>query len=275
MENVVFNKCQTPLEELHLDKYPQEVQEKKNYTVYRHISPSGKVYVGITKLSLSFRWNQGRGYKRCKLFYRAIQKYGWDNFTHEVLLDKITKSEAIYVERYLIKWYKLHSISYNITDGGESTTGFHMPEDARKRISQYLKENRGRPVLQYTIEGEFIREFKSATAAADILGYGHTSVINCASGNKRENLLYGSIFIYKDEVDKLPQRLEWCKNHWKTFKIVQYQNGVILNTFDSIREAERVTGVNRVCIRKNIQGKFKRAGEYTWKKIKKEKLYGN
>lgn len=28
MENVVFNKCQTPLEDLHLDQYPQEVQEQ-------------------------------------------------------------------------------------------------------------------------------------------------------------------------------------------------------------------------------------------------------
>lgn len=27
MENVVFNKCQTPIEDLHLEKYPQEVQE--------------------------------------------------------------------------------------------------------------------------------------------------------------------------------------------------------------------------------------------------------
>ena len=28
MENVVFNKCQTPLEELHLDSYPNEIQEQ-------------------------------------------------------------------------------------------------------------------------------------------------------------------------------------------------------------------------------------------------------
>ena len=27
MDNVIFNKCQTPLEELELGKYPQEVQE--------------------------------------------------------------------------------------------------------------------------------------------------------------------------------------------------------------------------------------------------------
>ena len=28
MENIRFNKCQTPLEDLHLEKYPKEVQEQ-------------------------------------------------------------------------------------------------------------------------------------------------------------------------------------------------------------------------------------------------------
>ena len=28
MENVVFNKCQTPIEELELEKYPDEVREQ-------------------------------------------------------------------------------------------------------------------------------------------------------------------------------------------------------------------------------------------------------
>lgn len=49
-----------------------------NYTIYRHITPSGKSYVGITRmkyLSQRFKKN-GIGYKSCPLFYKAIQKYG-------------------------------------------------------------------------------------------------------------------------------------------------------------------------------------------------------
>lgn len=30
-----------------------------NYCVYKHTSPSGKVYVGITKLKPKYRWNNG------------------------------------------------------------------------------------------------------------------------------------------------------------------------------------------------------------------------
>ena len=34
---------------------------KNNWTVYRHISPSGKVYVGITSMQPELRWSKGYG----------------------------------------------------------------------------------------------------------------------------------------------------------------------------------------------------------------------
>lgn len=30
------------------------------YTVYKHTSPNGKVYIGITKLSVERRWQEGK-----------------------------------------------------------------------------------------------------------------------------------------------------------------------------------------------------------------------
>jgi hypothetical protein len=150
-----------------------------------------------------------------------------------------------------------------------------MPEEAKRKISKFVSEYHKKPVLQYTISGKFVKEYKSAQDASRELGFGRTSVSNCASDLEGENTLHGYIFIYKDKIDTLPERLKLCKDHWRKYKIVQYKDGNIINTFDSIREAERATGVNRVCIRKNINGDFRRAGKYTWKKIKEEDLYGN
>lgn len=50
----------------------------KSYTVYRHTSPSGKVYIGITCRKPEYRWNHGKGYKEIDqpVLYRAIKKYG-------------------------------------------------------------------------------------------------------------------------------------------------------------------------------------------------------
>lgn len=64
------------------------------YTVYRHVCPNNKIYVGITKLSVKARWGKnGALYKR-QYFYRAIQKYGWDNIKHEIMFENLTKEEA-------------------------------------------------------------------------------------------------------------------------------------------------------------------------------------
>jgi len=208
------NEYQTPITKELLDKYPDEVQDGNDYTVYRHISPSGKVYVGITKLPVRYRWKQyGIGYLNCKLFFKAILKYGWDNIIHEIVLSDVSKSEAIYAEKYLIKWYKLHGISYNTADGGEGSEGFIMPEEARNQISKRLNEIRGRAVLQYSTNGELIAEYKSAREASVKLGYGRTSVSDCAARQNNRNTLHGFIFIYKDNLNSLEQRLDLCKNH--------------------------------------------------------------
>ena len=43
-----------------------------NYTVYMHISPSGKRYIGITSVKPKYRWRNGKGYET-QIFYRAIE----------------------------------------------------------------------------------------------------------------------------------------------------------------------------------------------------------
>ena len=74
-----------------------------NYTVYQHISPNGKVYVGITKKKPEHRWNNGRGYKPNKHFYSAIKKFGWDNFKHEIVATNLSKEDACKLEQELIE----------------------------------------------------------------------------------------------------------------------------------------------------------------------------
>ena len=119
------------------------------YTVYKHTSPNGKVYIGITKNDPEYRWKHGEGYNTQILFYRAIIKYGWDNFTHEILFENLSHDEACNKEIELIKYYKSLKKSYNITDGGEGFVGFSKPawnkgipcsETTKQKISKKAKE---------------------------------------------------------------------------------------------------------------------------------------
>lgn len=110
-----------------------------NWIVYKHISPSGKVYIGITGNTPAQRWIRGKGYGRQSIFYNAIQKYGWDNIEHKVLVSNLTKEQAEDVEIQLISYYKSIGISYNVTDGGEGTNGYKHSDEWKKQCSEWMK----------------------------------------------------------------------------------------------------------------------------------------
>lgn len=128
-----------------------ENTEEKKYCVYKHTSPSKKVYIGITRTKPEKRWGKdGVGYNTQQYFYRAIQKYGWDNFEHEILYTKLTKEEAEQMEIDLIAYYKSNQreFGYNIENGGNATG--KMSEETRQKISAANKgrvsPNKGKPM---------------------------------------------------------------------------------------------------------------------------------
>lgn len=107
----------------------------KKYIVYKHTTPSGKVYIGITGNTVEIRWQNGRNYKSNKHFTNAIKKYGWDNIKHEILSDNLTKEQAEEEEILLIKKYKSNNMNYgyNVENGGNATG--KLSEETKKKIS--------------------------------------------------------------------------------------------------------------------------------------------
>ena len=77
------------------NKIIEETNKDRCYTVYAHTSPSGKKYIGITRQKPQARWRNGNAYKNNKHFANAIKAYGWDNFEHEILFEKLTKDSVI------------------------------------------------------------------------------------------------------------------------------------------------------------------------------------
>lgn len=119
---------------------------ENNYCVYKHTVPNGKVYIGITGMKPEQRWKNGEGY-RTQVFYRAIQKYGFDNIAHEILFEGLAKTEAEQKEIELIAYYNSNNkeYGYNVDNGG-SSIGSHS-ESTRKKLSENMigdTRNRGR-----------------------------------------------------------------------------------------------------------------------------------
>ena len=113
------------------------------YTVYKHTNKiNGKVYIGITSQKPQLRWgHNGINYKSSPHFYSAIQKYGWDNFTHDILFTGLIKEEACKKEIELIEKYNStnREYGYNCASGGETPT---MNKETREKISKSLQGNK-------------------------------------------------------------------------------------------------------------------------------------
>ena len=130
----------------------------RNWTVYLHINKiNNKKYVGITCLPLELRWGKnGNGYKKQVKFYRAIKKYGWDNFEHIVLFTNLSEIAAKQKERELIKKYNTTSskFGYNVTIGGDGYTKYETKEEAiaadRQNTRQWYLDHRQEQIAKAT-----------------------------------------------------------------------------------------------------------------------------
>lgn len=201
-----------------------------NYSVYMHITPSGKKYVGITRLEPEKRWQGGSGYRHNEYFTKAIKKYGWQNITHIVLETGLTAEQAEREERRLIVENRSNDrrYGYNLTDGGE--TGKQLSDESRKRISEkkigkpssrkgkhHTAESkrkmslssmgrimtveqmtpawnaRRKRVAQLSKSGELIAIYESTVAAGKAVGGNESNIVGCAKGKR------GTAFGYRWE----------------------------------------------------------------------------
>jgi len=113
------------------------------YTVYQHKNKiNNKVYIGITMQEPEKRWGiNGCNYKTSPHFYSAINKYGWDNFEHNILFENLTKEEACQKEQELIAEFNSmnREYGYNSTSGGEM---FVVSPEAKIKLSKSMLGNK-------------------------------------------------------------------------------------------------------------------------------------
>ena len=214
------------------------------YIVYKHINKiNGKVYIGQTALNVERRWRNGKGYKT-GVFKKAIEKYGWDNFEHIIVRDKLSKEEANLLEVSLIRKYKELGICYNITDGGEGACGYKHTEESKKKISNRSK---GKKIPEY-IRILVSKRFKGVALTEE-----HKLKISIALRGKS-----------KSEEAKLKMKLN--HSYHDLVEVIKCdKNGNIICTYPSIAEASRDTGILQTHISRCARGKRPSAGGYKWK----------
>lgn len=230
-----------------------------NYKVYKHTNlTNGKVYIGITKQDLKRRWQNGKGYIDNDYFYKSIIKYGWNNFKHEIIFDKLTKKQAQDKEIELIKLYKSNdrNFGYNMSKGGETYS-----ENFKKRFGKENHRSRRIRVLDANTN-EIIKVYDSQTRASIELNINRKGITkNCLGQSKTYK---GYIFEYDDCCFVKPLKCERGKhqNH-KTSKVKCIDDNKI---FNSINEAGKFYNIrpNNISSCLSEKSKVKTAGGKRW-----------
>lgn len=238
-----------------------------SYTVYKHTSPKGKVYIGITKQKPVIRWNSGFGYVHNEYFFRAIKKYGWDNFKHEILFEGLTKEQAEQKEIELIKRFNStnREFGYNIKAGGDTC---EASEETKRKMSIALKGKskgrfvgsksvRAKEIKMYSLEGEYIKTFGSSTDAERETGIDYASIIKCCC--KKRKSAGGYLWSYSNNIPAEYKRLK------KSTAVNQYSlDGVFIKQWDCIQDANNALGITKGLISKACVGHIKQTGGYRW-----------
>lgn len=253
----------------------------EGYTIYKHTNKvNGKSYIGQTKQTdLTRRWTGGNGYAQTPYFSRAIKKYGWNSFTHEILETGIrTQEEANKKERFYIALYRsnISEYGYNVQSGGQYTG--ELSEDGRQRLhDRFYGENspRAKAIDVYDMDGCLVQTFLTEKDAAKYLGCG----IGYISGKckRRTGTVKGHMVHFNDfthGIKKLPKEMIFARNDQsKHRKIVsQYDlNGKYITSFESVKSAALETGVKRAEISSCINNQKRiSAGGFLWKQTDKK-----
>lgn len=213
----------------------------KEYCVYKHTAPNGKTYIGQTCQKPEQRWKNGKGYLNNEYFTRAIQKYGWDNFNHEILYSGLTKDESDVLEIELIAKYNStdKNFGFNMENGGYGK-GKHSQETL-------IKMSEGRKGIPAWNKGISMSDEQK-------------KLISKANKGK------DSSFKGKHHTDESKRKLSESKLE-KMKSVICIETRLI---YKSLKDAEIQTGINRKNISKVCSGKItggKRhltAGGYHW-----------
>ena len=190
----------------------------KENVIYCLTFPNGKVYIGKTKNKLSSRLSEhcNRAFEqKSKSFNnkkeRAIRKYL--TFSVDILYsgDDLNDNEIKF-----IKEFDSFKNGYNCTIGGDGSSGANTnlgSKQSKETIEKRAAKLRGRtrnksvvekiaaknskPVLQFDLDNNFIREFKSLADIKRLLYFSNLSNISQVCKGKR-NKAYKYIWKYKN-----------------------------------------------------------------------------
>ena len=229
---------------------------------------NGKVYIGQTtnpeRRKKKHVW-RAKAQRFDNHFYRAIRKYGWEPFEYHILetiySDDLQELSDL-INQAEIDWiviYDSYYNGYNSTFGGGGMLGYKRTEESIRKSA----ESRHKPVLQYSLEGEFIKKWDSILDAARYLKTNKSSISQCVLFKRKTC----KGFIWRRyEGGDIPKKIEVNLLNAASIPVLQINKntGEVIKEWPSTRIASEEVGVDSSGIVKACKGKLKTTGGFKW-----------
>ena len=224
--------------------------------VYKYTCPENKIYIGTTINEI----------KRRKLFLspskiyagpkinRARLKFEPKNFKYEIIftISSYNLEEVLSIldkkEIEFINIFNSIINGYNLSEGGRKNHNLTLTEESKQKWLKKVQKK----ILQYNLEGEFIKEWNSIKEASSTLNISDGNICQVLKQQRYQCSNY--IFRYK-ESENYPKQIEITPTKQQKKVVLKLDiNGNIIKELPSINDAAREAGVNRTTMIKYLNG---------------------
>lgn len=134
---------------------------------------------------------------------------------------------------------------------------------------EYANKFTEKPVYKYSLDGEYVEEYSSASEAARQMNGSQGNISSCCVGRGSSKTVYGFQWSYEKH-DRIAPIETFDKRRWKNRAkpVCQYStDGTFIAEYVSAAEAGRITNIESSNIRNCCRGRedYKRAGGFIWK----------
>ena len=252
---------------------------------------TNKCYIGETmKTNPDLRWNE---HKRkiekgigCPALQDAVKKYGIDKFTFEILIICFDEDRYKFEIEYIKKFNSIVPNGYNLTKGGEGG-GFYGKKHCQETINNISKTIKQKYIDNPELKIEMSKCQKIVMNNPAIRDKIKIGIKNSEKWkNVKEQKRIGNYNKRKHSEEIKKKISESVKNSFNKndnikieihrqimadFKGIKVQqcdiNNNIINTFISLSDASRQTGISASTIKNGIKDSTKARCGFFWKKI--------
>jgi transposase len=248
-----------------LEEEQENDRLKKNEALKNGIDESSYIVIDAKISTLEYLKNSILNSRIRELF--DLSNVDWDK-CHEDALKTIVKTAC---DEWNSGTKNVRKISEKL-GLGHSTVLRYLKQGAEIGWCDYDAENEiysRKAVVQLTIYGEFISEYKSVSEASHEMGVSTTSNISSVCTGKTRTA-YGYRWLYKEDYNNLSEEEKFNLRNFEpalnekkeVFQLDKELN--IINTYESLTEASRKTSVSMSMISEVCNGKFNSSRGYKW-----------